>query len=231
MLYPYPLGMKNAYFKNSMDAKSLIKKLSNSRMVYQNPLYWKISITHLLCFHKALCFFCQFNMLEWFIRIPYCVFKFPYSWEHYQFAENVPNPGGWLFSIGDFDKPFAIYFTPHSPDKIRKCSQSLWKSRFIPFWSFPSSFYQDNPHGTPYFTSELKFGSKSNNLCGCWIRIWHFVFLSLISPKTRWRDNKTDMVNEINHIVPTLYLHPFFISNWRKNRKPFICLTFFETLC
>ena len=83
-------------------------------MVYQNPLYWKISITHLLCFHKALCFFCQFNMLEWFIRIPYCVFKFPYSWEHYQFAENVPNPGGWLFSIGDFDKPFAIYLNHSS---------------------------------------------------------------------------------------------------------------------
>ena len=81
-------------------------------MVYQNPLYWKISITHLLCFHKALCFFCQFNMLEWFIRIPYCVFKFPYSWEHYQFAENVPNPGGWLFSIGDFDKPFANLYLP-----------------------------------------------------------------------------------------------------------------------
>ena len=29
MLCSYPLGMKNAYFKNSMDAKSLIKKLSN----------------------------------------------------------------------------------------------------------------------------------------------------------------------------------------------------------
>ena len=117
---------------------------------------------------------------------------------------------------------FDICFPPHSPDKIRKCSQSRWKSRFIPFWSFPSSFYQDNPHGTPYFTSELKFGSKSNNLCGCWIRIWHFVFLSLISPKTRWRDNKTDMVNEINHIVPTLYLYTsrdmaFFATTWKKH--------------
>ena len=45
MLYPYPLGMKNAYFKNSMDAKSLIKKLSNCLAVgFKKIAYKKMGV-------------------------------------------------------------------------------------------------------------------------------------------------------------------------------------------